>query len=256
MKRFWFLLLFPFVMQAEIDPEEIDLEWLITSREQSGASDYMPQFKKVFEELKVKTFLEFGVGYETKYFLDQSTKVITVEFVTPGYGPNWIRRFLDFYRDFSNWIPIIYFSSFQGDPSWAPFKYLGSEHLYKAASYQCATHKDYALNDPFYRIELEAFINNLVKYNHIDVAFISPPMYLRGDLVQLLFGKVPVIFAYDTSVRSENVTDDVYGYSRIKTPEDYEEIYIASGSGVTAWILKTGKYVRLVEKLKNIETLE
>lgn len=249
-KSIFLLLLFPLLLRGQIDdPERIDYEWLIDSGH-CGACDYLPIFRTVFEKFKVRTLLQFGVGDMTKYFLDHSTKVISIEFVTPGYGPIWIQRYLDFYRNFSNWIPIVYFSSYQGDPAWAPFKYLGSEHLYKAVSYQCSTHKDYSLNDPFYRIELEAFIGNLAKYNHIDVAFVEPPAYIRGDLVQILFGKVPVILAHDTAVREQEIENDVYGYSRISTPDEYEEIFFPEGSGTTAWILKNGKYHKLIELLK------
>lgn len=251
--RLFALLLLPWTfLAADIDPEEIDFNWLVTTGQCPGASDFLPHIRTVFDEVKVRTLLQFGVGYETKYFLDRATKVISLEFVNPGYGPDWIRKFLEFYRDSSNWIPIVYFSSYQGDASWAPFKYLGSEHLYKAAAYQCSTHKDYGLNDPFYKVELDSFLSILVKYNHIDAAFISPPIYLRGDFVQILFGKVPLIIAHDTSVRNEKVQDDVYGYSRINAPNEYEEIYLPGGSGTTVWILKTGKYNRLAEKLKKL----
>jgi len=237
---------------GEVDPEEIDYEWLIESGSCPGASDYLPHFKTLFEEVKVRTFLQFGVGYETKYFLDHATKVISLEFVNPGYGPDWVRRFLELFRDSSNWIPIVYFSSYQGDVSWAPFKYLGSEHLYKAAAYQCSTHKDYGENDPFYRVELDAFLGSLAKYNQIDAAFVSPPIYLRGAFIQCLFGKVPLILAHDTSLRNEEIEDDVYGYSQIETPDDYEEIYLPGGGGTTAWVLKTAKFKRLAERMKAI----
>jgi len=249
--------LLPFaVLNADIDAEAIDYPWLVGSGECAGASDFLPHFRTVFQEIKVRTLLQFGVGYETKYFLDHATKVISLEFVNPGYGSNWIRKFMDLYRDFSNWVPIVYFSSYQGDVSWAPFKYLGSEHLYKAAAYQCSTHKDYGANDPFYKVELEAFLASLAKYNHIDAAFVSPPIYLRGDFVQALFGKVPLIIAHDTAVRKEGIADDVYGYSRIAVPEDYEEIFLPGGSGTTAWVLKSGKYNRLAEKFKQFSEID
>jgi len=257
MQHFKFLLLCLIAFTkvfSDIDPEEIDKDWLIHSGDCPGAGDFLPHFETIFQEMKVRTLLQFGVGYETKYFLDHATKVISLEFVNPGYGPDWIKRYLNLFRDFSNWIPIVYFSSYQGDVTWAPFRYLGSEHLYKAAAYQCSTHKHYALNDPFYRTELDTFVGNLVKYNNIDVAFIAPPIYLRGDFVEILFGKVPLIIAHGTSVRKEGILDDVYGYSRIKTPDNYEEIYLAGGNGTTIWIFKTAKYQSLIEKLKKDTT--
>lgn len=207
-------------------------------------------FRDHLKGFKVKNYLEFGPGLWTDYFLESCNKVFSVEFVTPGYGPNPMKGYLGVYANYSNWIPIVFFSGQQSDTDWAPYKYLGSEHVHKAASYQCATHQNYALLDDFYLIELNAFINNLVKYNSIQVAFVNSGLYIRGDLIQLLFNKIPIIFAHDTSCRANGVENDVYGYSRIETPEDYEEIYIPDGQGVTAWILKTDKYAKLIQALR------
>lgn len=231
-------------------PEEITYEWLVDLGTTTAYTDHVPHFKKIFEHLKVKTFLEFGVGYSTKYFLDSSKKVISVEFVTHGYGPSWIMECIDLYHDYSNWIPLIYFTGFKGDTDWAQYKYLGSEHVYKAVSYQTVTHKNYALIDDFYLNELNAFISNLVKCYNINVAFVDSGLYLRGDLVQLSFNKIPVIVAHDTTVRALGQTGDVYGYSRIVTPENYEEIFIQHGQGTTVWIIKTDPYKKLTEEIK------
>lgn len=215
-------------------------------------SNPITDFRDYLQKYKVKTYLEFGPGVWTEYFLESCRKVISVEFVTPGYGPNVIKNYLGIYGSYSNWTPIIYFSAYQGDLEWAPYKYLGSEHVHKAASYQCSTHQNYALMDDFYLIELNAFIAGLVKYNKIEVAFVNSGLYIRGDLVQLMFGKIPIIFAKDSSSRAKGIENDVYGYSRIVTPEDYEEIYLQDEQGTTAWILKSEKYEELSLALKTI----
>jgi hypothetical protein len=189
------------------------------------------------------------LGYSTKYFLDHCNKVISVEFVTPGCGPDWFKKTLTLYRDdYSNWIPIAFFTGHQTDVNWAPYKYFGSESVYKAASYQSATHKNYALIDDFYLKEMDAFISRLTQSHNIDVAFVDAGIYLRGDLVQLLFGKVPVILAHDTNVRMPG-GNDVYGYSRVVTPEEYEEIFIEIGPGTTVWVVKNEKFKNLIEAL-------
>lgn len=257
MKKFFFLSILllntaPQIAQtSEIrTADDITYEWLTTVGAATGYTDHIIHFQKLFQVMKVRTFLEFGLGFSTKYFLDSSKKVISVEFITNGYGPEWMKSCIDLYRDYPNWIPIAYFSGFPKDTSWAPYKYLGSEHVYKAGSYQCATHKNYALIDKFYLTELDAFITNCVKTNKIDVAFVDSGLYLRGDLVQLLFGKVPVILAHDTRCRDMGMQDDVYGYSRIVTPEDYEEIFISSGQGTTVWIKRSDQYREVAAELK------
>jgi hypothetical protein len=232
--------------------EEITYELLVGDNSEAGSADYIPPFAKLFQKFKVKTLFEFGMGYRTKYFLDFCNKVISVEFVTHGYGPANYLKFLHFYRDCAHWIPVVYFSGFQGDPSFAPYKYLGSESVYKAASYQCATHKNYALIDDFYLTELSAFIGNFVRFHKIDVAFVnSSGVYNRGDLVQLLFGKAPIIVATDTQVRAQGEVNDLYGFSRLVTPDDYEEIYIPTDRGTTLWIAKKDTLHALTQEMKD-----
>ncbi len=214
--------------------------------------NYVSIFKEIFGNSRVRTFLEFGYDYPTKYFLDSCHKVISVGMITHGYGPEPFKKYLALYRDCSNWIPLAYLSGYIGDPSWASFKYIGSESVYKAASYQCVTHKNYALMDDFYITELNAFIGNLVRYHAIDLAFVNMiGVVLRGDVVQCLLGKVPVIVAQDTSMRYGEEKSDLYGYTRVVTPDDYEEIYISKGGGTTVWIQKNNKWNELVQVLKN-----
>ncbi len=245
-----------FTLSAENDinitkAEQITYDWLVSTGELTAYTDHIPHFREVFKRLKVRTFLEFGVGFSTKYFLDHCNKVISVEFVTPGCGPEWFKKCLSLYRDdYSNWIPIVFFTGQLTDVNWPPYKYFGSESVYKAAAYQSSTHKNYALIDDFYLKELDAFISRLAQSHQIDVAFVDPGIYLRGDLVQLLFGKVPVILAHDTTQRALGMELEVYGYSRIVTPEDYEEIFIGKGAGTTAWIIKNEKFMHLIEALK------
>ena len=66
----------------------------------------------------------------------------------------------------------------------------------------------------------------------------------------MLFDKVPVIIGQSTYARGKGFTDDVYGYLSIKTPDNYEEIYISAASGTTFWILKNEQYQHLIEALK------
>lgn len=231
--------------------EDITYDLLVKIGDETGTMDHVPHFKEIFKKLKVRTFLEFGVGYSTKYFLDSCPKVISVEMITHGYGPDNLKQFLNLYEEYSNWVPIAFFSGFVGDASFATYKYMGSEAVHKAAAYQNATHKNYALVDDFYRIELNAFIKNLVRFHNIDIAFVNPSgAPLRSDLIELLFDKVAVIIAHHTNCRKHG-THDVYGYSRLKIPDNYEEIFFSTGQGTTAWILKKEEYRELIDELTN-----
>lgn len=215
-------------------------------------SNPLSNFLICLKKYKIKAYLEFGTGLGTGYFLEYCNKVISVDFVTPGYGPETIKNYLEVYSKSSNWTPIVFFSEYEGNTQWAPYKYHGSEHIHKAASYQCATHQNYALIDDFYLIELNAFIAKLVKYNKFQVGFVNSGLYFRGDLVQLMFGKIPIIIAHDTSCRAVGEKNDVYGYSRVVTPDDYEEIFIPYGQGFTVWIQKNDKYIPLIQELKDL----
>jgi hypothetical protein len=176
--------------------------------------------------------------------------VISVEFVTQGGGPAWIKECISLYNGYSNWQPIAYFSDYFGDTSWSKHSFFGSNEVYKAASYQCTQHKNYALINSAYMRELDGFIANLVKDNQIDVGFVDAGIYIRGDFVQLLFNRVPIIVAHDARCRAIGEKDDVYAYCRISPPENYEEFFVDAGMGTMIWIEKSDKFVALRQVLK------
>jgi len=252
MKKVFLFLAIVSIAAADLkvkEPAAISYDWLSQSPD-SDAAEYIPYLKEVFDRCQVKALLQLGMGYSTKYFLENCKRVVSVDFVTQGCGPGHFKEFLSFYKNFSNWIAIAYFSSFQGDTSWAFFKYLGSEHVFKASNYQSTQFKSYSGVDKTYLNEMSSFFGNLVKLNNFEVAFIDPLLFIRGDIVQILFGKVPVIFAYDAMSRISGTFRDVYGYGAVKTPNDYEEIHLRGLHGTVAWISKSGKYDSLIEALK------
>ncbi len=239
-------------------PEEITFEWLLQGNDDRGGTSHVLCLKEIFERFKIKSMLEFGMGYSTKYCLDSCKKVISVEVVTHGYGPDRIKQFMEFYKGYSNWVPIVYFTGYQGDMSWASYKYIGSDSVYKAASYQCSTWLHYENIDPFYMKELNEFITNLTKYNKVEMAFVQPMLYLRGDFVKLLFDKVPIIVAHNTVSRAVG-KEFAFGYLRVKTPDNYEEVYIPTKQnnevvGTTVWIVNKPEYEELLAALKALIT--
>ena len=216
-------------------------------------TDEAKHYKTLFTNSRIRGVLEFGLGSHTRDLLNSCNKVISVEFVTHGYGPGAMKQCLADYNSFSNWIPIVFFSGYQGDITWAPYKYSGSEAVYKAASYQSSTHKNYAYVDDFYLLELNAFMVNLLKCHKLDLAVIDGAFVLRGDLVQLLFQKVPMILAINTKAREIDEHNDVYGYWRVITPDNYEEIYFADYE-TTIWVIKNEKFQDLIQKLQECAT--
>ncbi|MGB7978585.1 MAG: hypothetical protein WCF19_05440 [Chlamydiales bacterium] len=239
------------LLSGPVKADEITTEWLLQTGVKDHDTEHILVFQKIFELIRVKTLMEFGLGYPTKYFLEHCNKVISVDIITHGYGPGIMQKFLKLYADYSNWIPISFFSGYLGwDYSWAPYKHLGSEAVYKATSYQHAYHKHYANIDDFYLVELNAFIANLVKYNKAEVAFIGHAIFLRGDLVELFFNKVPIIVAHNTRDRWLGVPEDTYGLTRVAAPDNYEEIYFPTQGGTTAWVQKKERYTKFIEELK------
>jgi hypothetical protein len=237
MKKLFFLTIlacyFTTMLGADenLKADDITYEWLVDQGNKTGYADHVIIFNKIFNKVKVKNLLEFGLGYSTKYFLDYCRKVTSVEFISDGAGPDWYQKCLELFRECPNWTPIAFFTGFSGDKDWAFSKYLGSDSVYRAWAYQGATHKSYAPLDDFYLVELDAFIKRLAKPRPIDVAFVDSGLVMRGDLVQLLFDKVPIIIAHDTCTpemrKNLRLELDLYGYSRIDPPEEYEEIHRA-----------------------------
>lgn len=245
-----FLLSFAGTIQAASisKADDITFEFLVQTGKETGYCDHITHIKKIFEHYQVKTLLEFGVGFSTKYFLDHCTKVLSVEFVTSGVKPDWLRYCLDLYKGYSNWIPVAYFSNYSGDFSWAPYKYFATVKLYEAEKIYASTMR--IPDDDAYLTELKTFIGNLTKFNKVDLALVDPALLQRGAMVQLLFDKAPIILAHDCFSSHSPNSLDIYGYRRITVPENYEEIFIPKGIGTLMWIKKTEQTTSLIEAMK------
>jgi hypothetical protein len=118
-----------------------------------------------------------------------------------------------------------------------------SNSFNNACAYQCSEHRDYALIDATYMKELYKHFKDLIQQAKsggydLDVAFVDPGVYLRGDMVKLLLSlEVPIVAAHDTlsDIGSEEETN-LYGWNKIITPSNYVKIYIPFGQGTTFWI--------------------
>jgi len=240
-------------VSAEIritDAEQITEEFLTKTGSSAHYTEHVAHLKRVFDKLQVRTFLEFGLGFSTKYFMDRAQSVISVEFVTPGSGPEWMKYCLGLYRNSKNWIPITYFSGPNLDTKWAPNKYVGTDGVYRAAAYQPVKLKSYASIDPSFLGDLMRFVDKQVAEYQIDMAFVDAGICIRGDLVQVLFNKVPIIAAHDVAPPGKRHLNDVYGYGRVKAPDNYVEIYVSYGMGTAFWVENSEKYAEIIRDLQ------
>lgn len=231
--------------------DEITEEWLVNAGSETGYTEHVSHIKKVFETINVRGFLEFGVGFSTKYFIDHCDRVMSVEFVTPGSGPEWLKYCINLFRHCNNWTPIAYFSGKDLDTSWAPYKYMGAESVYNAAAYQPVYYRSYALIEPSFIDDLNNFVVQQTVGNDIDMAFVDAGVCIRGDLVQVLFNKVPIIAAHDIAPKKTRHLHDVYGYGRVIVPDNYIEIHVPFGMGTAFWVKNEDKYREVIANLQN-----
>jgi hypothetical protein len=216
----------------------ITYDWLIDCARKTSYTDHIPHFRRLFNTIKVRGLLECGCGYSTKYFMDHCDRVVSIEFMTPGTGDLWFNECLKLYRDCTNWVPLAY----NIDHKDVSFN--------EACAYACSVHKDYALIDSGYLDSLDRYFKTQLHIAHeegkeIDVAFVDPGVYTRGDMVTVLLeNRVPIVIAHDTgSDLGSDVDEGYYAWFTIKKPSDYEKIYIPWGQGTTFWIHKNLPHV-------------
>lgn len=235
--------------------DQVTEELLSTPGPFFNYTEHVRHFKIIFDQMKVRTFLEFGVGFSTKYFLENSERVISVEFVTNGTGPEWFIYCMQLFQEYRTWMPIAYLSRYDGDARWARYQYKGLDSVHEAAAYQPVHLKSYKEIDPSFLDDLDNFILQQSAGSAIDVAFVDAGVCLRGDLVQLLFNKVPIIVAHDFGPQETIALNDLYGYGRIIVPDNYTQIIIPDGMGTAFWIVKEEKYQQIIQDLTERATL-
>ncbi|HSW85929.1 MAG TPA: hypothetical protein VLG49_00355 [Rhabdochlamydiaceae bacterium] len=179
-------------------------------------TDHVQHFQKLFQQTKITSFLEFGIGYGTKYFLDHCQKVTSCEIIFQNQTSLWFYHSVDLFQRCSNWKPILMH---------------GGTALQNANEFCIHNHKDPALYEPAYLLDLKSICNELFKDNQFDVAFVDPGFHMRGDLVNELFDRVPIIVAHDT-----NYVPELYGWNKIQMPSNYKKVVFTEGQGITFWI--------------------
>ncbi len=197
----------------------------------SDFTDHVNIFRELLNIYPVTSFLEFGVGLGTKFFLDNCQHVTSIELVVKdrcSFVLPWYADCLDLFASYSNWSPSLHVFS----------------NTVNRANQLAIEHIDPAYENTQYLNEINQFLDNLFLEKKFQIAFVDPGLHIRGDLVNALFGRVDIIAAHDT-----NFNSPVYGWYKVVTPPDYEKISYFNGSGTTLWIKKDKQ--KLIECLNN-----
>lgn len=193
---------------------------------QSDWTDHVKAFRCLFAIEHVRSFLEFGTGRGTKFFLDNCDHVTSCEISTRSRDmTNWYEAGLNVYYSYKNWKPIHIFAS-------ENFDYFNIDlgRNYRDANLLSSErYIDFLL-------EVKSICDPILNTKSYDVAFVDPGIITRADFVKYLIGKIDIIVAHDTH-------DPVYGWERINNDFEYEKIHFACGWGVTFWIKSTKIYL-------------
>lgn len=182
-------------------------------------TDHIPIFDYFFSKVEVSSFLEFGLGKATRFFLENCDAVTSFELLVPSQNPDWYTHCVETYQEYPNWTPILH---------------IGSEAMEQANLLGCQSLVNPALYDGSYLLEIKDLCETMTIDNHFDVVFVDPGVHFRGDIVNEFFGKAPIIIAHDTAYGHA-----AYGWDRISTPFDYVRIDYPLGCGTTFWIHKS-----------------
>lgn len=179
-------------------------------------TDHVQHFRKLFSQKKFRNVLEFGMGYGTKFLLDNCDKVTSIEFVLTNEHLQWFDICKKLYKNYPFW----------------KIKQLETPQSLIDADLEARTRNAHEIFS--YLDDLKKIVFENVSNNTYDLIFVDTGFHPRADIINLLFGKSHVIVAHDTNARSGR-----YGWRRIQVPNDYKEIHMSEGSGVTVWIHKS-----------------
>lgn len=186
-----------------------------TSLSNDPSSGYVKHFRQLFEKVDIHSLVEFGLGNGTQYFLDHCDKVTSCEILLPHQSDGWFKAY----------------QAYAMTNRWTHIQKVGSVYLEKADRLAQDEKTDPSLQDATYILELKDLCDELFTRNSFDIAFINPRIHLRGDLVNELFQRVPIIVAHDTSYGKRE-----YGWYKVQTPSNYQKIVYKDGYGTTFWV--------------------
>lgn len=197
-------------------------------------TDHVVHFAKLFQIQKIHSFLEFGVGEGTKYYLEHCDEVTSIELLDSSKINNilYYEKCLALFKPYSNWRPILY---------------LCEPPLERASAIAEEWHIDPTTVNREYMKELHYVCDVLFENKSYDVAFVDAAISVRGSIVNALFNRVDIIAAHDTNALPES-----YGWAWVKTPPNYERIVFTEGSGTSFWVKRNR--VEIIKGLKRVST--
>lgn len=159
----------------------------------NGWIDWQGPIESIFNKYQINNVLEFGLGEGTRFFLDRA-KTKSVEFMAQPSHHEWMEKCKEDFKDRKNWeLEAI------------------------------------ETTDSFNDTVKKAVERNLKGY---DFAFVDCGIHCRTDILNMLFGHVPIIAAHDTSFGHED-----YGWNNIQG-EGYERMDFPEGQGTSVWVKK------------------
>jgi len=179
-------------------------------------TDHVQHFKKLFSQKRFKNVLEFGMGYGTKYLIDNCDKITSIEFVLTKEHLEWFKICENLYKNYNSW----------------EIKKLETPQSLIDADFEARRKDGHEVFS--YLKDLKRIVYENVSNNTYDLIFVDTGFHPRADIINLLFGRTKVIVAHDTNARSGR-----YGWRRIHVPTDYVQVDMKEGSGVSVWIHKS-----------------
>jgi len=183
------------------------------------AQDWVQYFDRLFRTVEVENFLEFGLGVGTEFLCDHAENVTSVELSTGDYNLQWTNQTKEQLKDYKNWT----------------LHYVNIPDEIQKAN-QDAINNQYPLEDLSYLPVLEGLVVPFMEEREYDVIFVDPGIHNRGDIVNLAFGRAPIVACHDSD-RTGRVIPYVYGYNIVNVPDNYTEIHREdSYCGTTFWV--------------------
>lgn len=216
-------------LRAEVDLKLRSYEYLA----ENPWTDHVQHTAKLFQLLPVSSFLEFGMGEGTKFYLDQCDHVTSVETLGRlgrSIHERCYQQCLSLYKNYPNWNPLLYDCS---------------SDICEAVDMVHEFQIDPAVIDPTYLEEIKELCDDLFAKRSYDVVLVDPGLILQGDIINELFDRTDIIVAHDFNGNSQ-----LYGWYKIKTPAHYQLIHFTEGEGTAFWIKKTrGELIHQLQTL-------
>ncbi len=195
-------------------------------------TDHVEHLAKLFKIQDIDSFLEFGLGEGTKFYLENCGEVTSVTLLGKDKMGN-----LPHYEQC--------LSLFSCYPNWTPILHICGEAVDQAVTIAETRHIDPTRLNSEYMSEINEICDSLFEDKAYDVAFVDSAVIVRGSIVNALFDRVDIIVAHDV-----NALPKIYGWAFVETPPNYEQIKFTKGSGTSFWIKK--ERTEIIEGLKQL----